>query len=150
MSKFSSIIFLLFLTSYIYTQDSQTVLNCKCLEKINKDYGPDSLVVGKEKWFKFESSDLLRNKIFVNINSENPVIKSISPPSKYLPEGEIHEFNGSIIHRTGDILMLKWENTFGNKIWIATINLRYKKAIVTESYDGLTSFGMNIEILDCN
>ena len=62
----------------------------------------------------------------------------------------IEEFNGTVIHRAGDIIMLKWSNPFGNKIWIATINLKYKKAIVTESYDGLTSFGMNIEILDCN
>lgn len=150
MCKFSNIIFLLILISNVHAQDDQTILNCKCLEKINKDYGTDSLLIGKQKWLEFENSEILRDKIFANINSDKPVIKSITPPRKYFPDGEIHEFTGTIIHRVGDIIMLKWENPFGNKIWIATINLKYKKGIVTESYDGLTSFGMNIEILDCN
>ena len=44
--------------------------------------------------------------------------------------------------------MIKWENPSGNKVWIATINLKNKQAIVTESYDGITSFGINIEILE--
>ena len=150
MSKISNIIFLLFLISYVHAQENQTILDCKCLEKINKDYVIDSLITGEKKWLEFENSELLRDKIFANLNSDKPVIKSITPPHKYFPEGEVHEFNGTVIHRAGDIIMLKWSNPFGNKIWIATINLKYKKAIVTESYDGLTSFGMNIEILDCN
>jgi len=150
MSKLANVIFLLFLINYTQAQEDQTILNCKCFEKINKDYVTDSLLDGEKKWLEFEKSEPLRDKIFANLDSDKPVIKSITPPHEYFPEGETHEFSGTLIHRSGDLIILKWENPFGNKVWIATINLKHKKAIVTESYDGLTSFGMNIEILDCH
>lgn len=150
MSKLANVIFLLFLVNYVHAQENQTILNCKCLEKINKDYVADSLLGEEKKWLEFENSEPLRDKIFANLDSDKPVIKSITPPHEYFPEGEVLEFYGTVIHRSDDLIIVKWENPFGNKVWIATINLKHKKAIVTESYNGLTSFGMNIEILDCH
>jgi len=150
MYKSSNILFLLLLTACVYAQESQTILNCRCLEKINKDYVVDSLITGEKNWTEFQSTEPLRDKVFANLDSDKPIIKSITPPHEYFPEGEVHEFYGTVIHHSEDLIILKWENPFGNKVWIATINLKHKKAIVTESYNGLTSFGMNIEILDCH
>jgi hypothetical protein len=42
-----------------------------------------------------------------------------------------------------------WKNPAGNKIWIASIDMKNKKAVVFQSYEGVTSFGTGIESLDC-
>jgi hypothetical protein len=136
-------------------------LQCKCNEKINKEYvffvsdARDGF--NEKKWSPLKTALreeknqelILRDRIFAKLDSKAPIMKSITPPHGYFPKGEINEFDGSLIHRSGSIIMIKWENPSGNKVWIATINLEARKAIVTESYEGLTSFGINIEILDC-
>jgi len=141
------IILLFFVFGFIVAQKAPTTIYFKCKEKINKDYVTDNSF-GKSQWLKFEELKPLRDKIFINIQSDKPIIKSITPPDEIYPEGEINEFQGIVIHRSDKLLLIKWENPTRNKIWIATINLKYNKAIVTESYSGLTSFGMNVEILD--
>ena len=132
----------------LQAQSPLNKLDCKCIEKINKDYGPEGLE-GANKWWQFEESEPLRDKIFINLSSETPSIVSITTPYEYFPEGEVNEFKGIVIHRSGNMVMIKWENSTKNKIWIASINLELKQAIITESYDGITSFGMNIEVLEC-
>ena len=144
--NFISVLFISYCS--IYAQEIPSVLICKCVEKINKDYGAEGLT-GEMKWLKFENTTPLRDKIFVNLVSDTPTINSIAPPYKYFPEGEVNEYVGTVIHRTKNLILVKWENSFKNKVWIASINVKLKKAIVTESYDRTTSFGMNIEILNC-
>jgi hypothetical protein len=136
---------------------SSSILHGKCNAKVNRDYhfikktwvGPDdkpssTFITSLEK-----KSMILRNKIFANLNTESPVIKSISPSSEYFPEGEIHEFSGKVINRTDKMVVIKWENPWRNKVWTAAIHLEHKVAIVTEYYNGMTSFGVNVETLDC-
>ncbi|MCI0692072.1 hypothetical protein L0337_08720 [candidate division KSB1 bacterium] len=161
MKKIIVFTFTLLISRSVYGQEQSSVLQCKCNEKINKDYVfllSDTIKDFKEKkWLPIKTVSrevmnqelILRDKIFAKLDSKTPIIKSITPPHGYFPEGEITEFEGSLIHRSGSILMIKWENPSANKVWIATINLEQKKAIITESYEGLTSFGINIEILDC-
>ncbi len=127
------------LNSYSGAEDI-TNLQCKCESKINKDY-----YYKEGKWLNETKKNLiLRDKVFSKLDTENPIIKSITLKNKYSEE-QSTEFEGTVIHRTDSIIMIKWKNDFGNKIWIATINLKSKTAVVAESYDGFTSFGINIE-----
>jgi hypothetical protein len=90
----------------------------------------------------------LRDKIFANLGTNNPKIKSITPKSKIYPEGSIVEFDGEVLHRSGDMIILKWDNNpWGNKVWIGAVNIKHKVAVVSEFYDGVTSFGVSVESL---
>ena len=83
------------------------------------------------------------------METDTPQVKSITPSSQHFPEGDVQIFTCNVIHRTDEMVVLKWENPFKNKVWIEAINLTHKIAIVTEYYTGLTSFGVNVETLDC-
>lgn len=143
--------------SYLFSEKSFNTIYGKCNAKVNRDYH-----FIKKAWVgmndksaptfitNVEKKDMvLRDKIFANLNTEFPMVTSISPPCEYFPEGEIHEFSGIVIHRTDEIVVIKWENPFKNKVWTAAIHLEHKVAIVTEYYNGVTSFGVNVETLDC-
>jgi len=155
---------LIFIISYsflnpdlLFADETTTILECKANSKANRDYSfSRKSWVGKDdrlaKTFttNLDKNDMpLRDKIFTNINTDNPKIKSITPPTKYVPEGQFAEFKGKVIHRTDEMLIIKWENPFKNKVWTASINLNYKVATVTQYYNGVTSFGVNVEALDC-
>ena len=105
--------------------EETTILQCKCESKINKDY-----YYKEGKWINETENELvLRDKVFSKLDTETPIIKSITPKNKYSEE-QTTEFKGTVIHRTDSIIMIKWVNDFENKIWIATINLKHKKAII--------------------
>ena len=142
-------ILLMTFTISLHAQVIPDRINCKCIEKINKDYGPEGLE-GESKWLEFEHSSILRDKIFINLSSDTPIVKSIVPPDKYNSTEIVYTFNGEIIHRTENLILIKWENTTKNQVWIASINLELKKVIVTETYDIDKTFGVNIEILECD
>ncbi len=148
MSTITILIITFCLPIVVKAQSVPSILECECVQKVRNDFLTDS-TFGKKKWSGFEKATPLSKKIFSGLSSRTPTIKSITPPYQYFPEGEVNEFAGSLIYRSGSMLIIKWENPAGNKIWIATINLENKKAIVAQSYNGLTSFGINVEILDC-
>ncbi len=134
-------ILILLIQNICYAEEI-TILQCKSISKFNKDYSY------MENSWRDGKDPILRDKVFTKLNTINPIIKSITPRDKYSEE-QVIEFKGTVIHRTGSIIMIKWANDFNNKVWIATINLNYRKAVVAESYDGITSFGINVETLTC-
>ena len=98
--------------------DIPTILNGKCNAKAYRDY-----YFQNKSWvnqhdeptgeFPTNINDkdiILRDKIFANLGTNNPKIKSITPKSKIYPEGSIVEFDGEVLHRSGDMIILKWDN----------------------------------------
>lgn len=153
------VVFLALFVSQVFALEGDiSILQCESNAIANRDY-----YFNKKEWVdkhdnpskefgtgsKATSRDLiLRNKVFARLNTNKPVIKSITPPTKYVNEEQIVEFEGSIVDRNNDIVTITWKNP-ENKIWFATINLKYKKAIVSYVYEGATSFGVDVETLDC-
>lgn len=135
----------------VVAEESSTVLQGKCNAKVNRDFS-----YLQNKWVDsndkpsdyFSKQDILRDKVFTDLDTDTPTIKSITPKNKYSDE-QVTEFKGQVIHRAGSLVTIRWSNEpFDNKIWIATINTDKKKAVVCEMYDGATSFGVNVETLD--
>ncbi|MEE2399730.1 hypothetical protein PRA76_27340, partial [Klebsiella pneumoniae] len=91
-----------------------------------------------------EGSLVLRDKVFANLDSDSPTIRSITDE-----KGE--EFVGKVVSRAEDAVFLTWNNDpFGNKLWSAAIDLVNKKAVVSQVYKGITSTGIDSETLDCS
>jgi len=156
----TSLIFIVFSfigVHLLFADEALTILHCECNAKANRNYyflkkswvGKDDKLSKRFITHLDENDMILRDKIFTDLNSDNPKIKSITPPIKYVPEGQFAEFKGKVIHRTNEMLIIKWENPYKNKIWTAAINLKHKVAVVTQYYNGATSFGVDVETLDC-
>src|SRR5207249_2355233 len=98
-----------------------------------------------------QQSESLRDKIFSSLNTANPTIRSITPPRRTLgqPEEEAVEFKGDVVSRTVDAVFIMWRNDFGNKMWLAVVDLKQKKATVSQVFQGVTSVGIEAETLDC-
>lgn len=143
------------LTASAGAQDTPTSLACTSNAKASRDYGfgekqwsgvipPDSSkVFGISTVVKGQSDAVLRDKIFSSLNTSTPVIRSITPP------GEAAEFKGIVVNRWADSVFIMWQNDYGNKIWLAVVNLTHKKATVSQVFQGITSVGIEAETLDC-
>ena len=136
-------------------QDSPTSLTCTSNAKASRDYGftekqwsgaipPDpAKVFGISTVKQRQLSAPLRDKVFSSLNTSTPVIRSITPP------GEAAEFKGTVVSRWADSVFIMWQNDYGNKIWLAVVNLTHKKATVSQVFQGITSVGLEAETLDC-
>ena len=132
-------------------EESSTILQGKCNAKVNRDFS-----YLQNKWIdsndkpsgSFSKVDIWHDKVFTDLDTDAPTIKSITPKNKYSDE-QVAEFKGQVIHRAGPLVTIRWSNEpFDNKIWVATINTDKKKAVVCGMYDGATSFGVDVETLD--
>jgi len=134
-------IILIFSTSIFASDSDISILQCESNAIANRDY-----YFNKNEWVgkddkpsdefrtgnKAKPNDLImRSKIFANLNTNKPIIKSITPPTKYMNEQQTAEFEGTILNRTDTLVTITWKNPNDNKIWFGTINLKHKKAIVT-------------------
>lgn len=160
-SIFFIVVFLMLICSApIFASDSDiSILQCDSNAIANRDY-----YFNKNEWMgkddkpsdEFRTGNkakpnglIMRSKIFVNLNTNKPIIKSITPPTKYISEQQTAEFEGTILNRTDTLVAITWKNPNDNKLWFGTINLKHKKAIVSYAYEGATSFGVDVESLDC-
>jgi hypothetical protein len=96
-----------------------------------------------------QTSRPLRDKVFSSLNTSTPTIRSITLPRDALPGEEAVEFKGAVVSREPDAVFLVWRNPPGNKVWLAVVDLRHKKAIVSQVYQGVISVGVEAETLDC-
>jgi hypothetical protein len=143
------------LTASAGAQDMPTSLSCTSNAKAQRDYGftekqwfgvipPDAAkVFGISTVKQTQTSGPLRDKVFSSLNTTTPVIRSITPP------GEAAEFKGTVVSRWADSVFIMWRNEFGNKIWLAVVDLTHKKATVSQVFQGITSVGIEAETLDC-
>lgn len=136
-------------------QHFPTSLACTSNAKASRDYGfaekqwsgaipPDlSKVFGISTAGQGQPNAILRDKVFSSLNTSTPVIRSITPP------GEAAEFKGTVVSRWADSVFIIWQNDYGNKIWLAVVDLTHKKATVSQVFQGITSVGIEAETLDC-
>jgi hypothetical protein len=142
-------------TASAAAQDTPTSLACTSNAKASLDYGfgenqwsgaipPDpSKVFGISTVRQGQPNAVLRDKVFSSLNTSTPVIRSITPP------GEAAEFKGTVVSRWADSVFIMWQNDYGNKLWLAVVNLTHKKATVSQVFQGITSVGIEAETLDC-
>jgi hypothetical protein len=145
-------------------QEPPSVLTCKSNAKASRDYGFKEKRWPGQKGYFVESSKLfefftqssktswgqyeLRDKIFRKLNTPNPVVRSITR----FQDGteDTAEFVSKVVSRTSNDIYLIWTNAFNNKVWLAGVDLRHRKAIVTQVFFGVTSVGGELETLDCH
>ena len=89
----------------------------------------------------------LRDKVFSRLRSDSPVVRSLTPASKWGPE-QAAEFQAKVVLRSPDELFLLWSNEI-NKTWLAVLDLRGQRAVVTQVFRGITSVGGEVETFDC-
>ena len=138
-------------------------LACRSNAKASRDYafaekrwqGPISQgTIGSSYLFNIETRDSkvgdifysLRDKVFSDLNTSTPVVRSITR----LPDGKDEgvEFTSRVMNRTGNAVLLLWTNDI-NKTWVAVIDLARRKATVAQVFQGVTSVGGELETLDC-
>jgi hypothetical protein len=160
---FFSIVWIAVLAAVASAQDSPTSLACTSNAKASRDYG-----FGEKQWSgtippepakvfgistvkQRQPNDPLRDKVFSSLNTPTPVIRSITPPRQAIgfPEGEAVEFKGTVVSRLAEAVFIMWQNDYGNKVWLAALDLKHKKATVSQVFQGVTSIGIEAETLDC-
>jgi hypothetical protein len=145
-------------------QEPPSVLTCKSNGKASRDYGfkekqwtgHKGHLIESSKPFQIfnQSSETsgrqyeLRDKVFLKLNTPHPVVRSITR----FQDGTENtaEFVSKVVSRTSDAVYLLWTNDFNNKMWLAGVDLRHRKAIVTQVFFGVTSVGGELETLDCH
>jgi len=145
--------------SVFAAEEIPTILQCKSNSIANRDYhfGQHEWVDKKDKPSnEFSTGTLskpnglvLQDKIFTRLNTNKFIIKSITPKTKDMNEEQVVEFEGSVLSRTGTLITISWKNPYDNKFWFGVIDLKDKKAVVSHVYEGITSFGVDVESLDC-
>lgn len=108
------------------------------LDVKNSDFG----IANKEN----PKGELFKNYEFSKLDTLHPTIKSIT----VYEDGQefIKNFEGKIIHTSENLLLIQW-NTVDYNLWIATINIKHKKATISNHYDGIHSFGISATSLNC-
>ncbi|NOZ09446.1 MAG: hypothetical protein GXP09_00140 [Gammaproteobacteria bacterium] len=137
--------------------DKPTLLKCRSNAKTNRDFLFNRLqwVDAKDKpavTFITHLDDLtmeLRDKVFARIDTDKPTVRSIARGRLFGDKDEFIDFKGTVISRTDDMLVIGWQNPQRNKLWTAAIQLKNEIAIVTQYYNGMTSFGVTVETLTC-
>lgn len=143
-------------------QELPTILTCKSNAKTVRDFGFIEKRWTGEKGHLLESSTMfqtygrnsktswgqfeLRDKVFYNLNTTKPVVRSIT---RFQDGAEdVAEFVGRVVDRTSDEVYLVWTNNF-DKVWLAAVDLKHRKVIVTHVFRGAFSVGGELETLDC-
>ena len=146
----------------VESQELPTILTCTSNAKTSRDFGfiekrwtgekghlIDSSTVfqtfdrnSKTSWDQF----YLRDKVFSNLDTPKPVIRSITRFQDGTEDAA--EFLGRVMGRTSDEVFLVWTNDV-NKVWLATVDLKHRKVIVTHVFGGVSSVGGELETLDC-
>jgi hypothetical protein len=129
---------------------SPDILSCTTEAKASGDYR-----FNKKRWLQKNGDYFkvgtqadpnglqLRNKIFANLNSKTPIVRSVTE------EGGL-EFNALMLQKTPNEAYMVWSSTpFDNKIWTAAINTETRRAVVTQVYSGTDSIGTDAELLSC-
>lgn len=88
----------------------------------------------------------LRDKVFSNLQSDAPIVRSITPATSLTPTESV-EFEAKVLLRTSDEVFLTWSNEV-NKVWVAVVDLKTRKAVVAHVFKGMTSVGGELETLD--
>lgn len=88
----------------------------------------------------------LRDKIFSNLQGDATFVRSITPATSLTPAESV-EFEAKVLLRTPDEVFLSWSNDV-NKVWVAVVDLKTKKAVVAHVFKGMTSVGGELETLD--
>ena len=160
LSCFFFIFILIFNAIVLFAaEEKSTVLQCVSNSIAHRDYhfSQHAWVSEKDKpTNEFRTGTLanpndliLRDKAFTRLDTNKPIIKSITPKTKYVNEEQVAEFEGLVLDRTGSLITIIWKNPYDNKFWFAAIDLKHKKAIVSHIYEGITSFGVDVETFDC-
>jgi len=128
---------LIFITPLFASGSDMSILQCESNAIAERDYH-----FNKNEWVgkddkpsdefrtgnKVKPNDLImRSKIFANLNTNKSIIESITPPTKYVNEQKIAEFEGVILNRTDTVVTIAWKNPYNNKTWFGIINLKHKK-----------------------
>lgn len=95
-----------------------------------------------------QNNVVFRDKIFSGLNTPKPMIRSVTPPIGGI-EQEAFEAEGTVLSRTSDAVFIFWRNPFGNKVWVAAIDLSNRKATLSLLSQGVTSLDVGVETLDC-
>lgn len=154
------ILLVLFLVMPVQGAEGPTSLTCISNAKATRDYAfRDGLWAGtippkRDVIFGIatrpgrQAHAVLRDKVFSRLDTDRPIIRSITP-AEWAGKEVADEFQGMVVSRDGAAVFLIWRNDFGNKVWLAAINLEHRRAVVTQAFDGATSFGAEVETLDC-
>lgn len=88
----------------------------------------------------------IKTIVFKNLYTDKPLIDRIIS----YEDGTTYKssFEGEVITLVGDFFLIKWSIVADNT-WIASINTKYKKATITNYYNGNLSFGTIVTSLDC-
>ncbi len=139
-----------------------TSLTCTSNAKATRDYGfvekrwmgqkghmlePSRTFVIITK--NLERRGYLRDKVFSGLNTENPIVRSITRYEDGV-EGAV-ELKARVVSRFSDAVFLIWTNPYPdpNKVWLAAIDLKHRKVTLTHVFQGATSVGGELETLDC-
>ena len=146
-------------------QDSPSLLTCISGAKASRDYEFRTQKWSGQKGHTLHPTELfeistrseeqndrivqpLRDKVFSGLNSKKPIVRSISRYIDGVEQGE--EFQATMVSRAFDTVFLTWTNDPPhNKMWLAAVNTKHRRAIVTQVYEGITSVGGEMETLDC-
>jgi hypothetical protein len=90
----------------------------------------------------------LRDKVFSGLQTATPTVRSIT---RFVDGVEqANEFEARVVGRAFDTLFLLWSNDPPhNKMWLAAVNVKHRKAVVTQTFEGISSVGGEVETLDC-
>lgn len=155
-----SILVVLFLVIPVHGAENPTSLTCVSNAKASRDYSfrdkqwAGTIPPRRDVTFGVatrpgrEAHQVLRDKMFSRLDTDRPTIRSITPAEAAGEEVAL-EFQGLVVSRDGAAVFLIWRNDFGNKVWLAAINLEHRRAVVTQAFDGATSLGAEVETLDC-
>jgi hypothetical protein len=88
----------------------------------------------------------LKTIVFSHLNTNSPSIKRVQTYDD--GKSNVSNFEAKVISLSKDFILLKWQTPADDK-WIASINTKYKKAIITNNYNGTFSFGATTYSLDC-
>ena len=144
-------------------QELSTILTCASNAKASRDYafnikqwsGHRRHDLNPTQHFKIvrdrnEKNDLnqfiLRDIRFVGLNTKNPTVVFITRFKTLKDLAE--DLEATVVERTSDSVSLVWSNGF-NKVWLGTIDLIHRKAIVTHIGQGATNIEGYLETFDC-
>lgn len=156
-------LFLLFAHSG-FAADLPTILTCTVNAHADRNFGfrekawmgpippfdkaPDSSRPFKIATKAGQNDVVFRDKIFSGLNTPKPMIRSVTPSIEGI-EQEAFEAEGTVLSRTSDAVFIFWRNPFGNKVWVAAIDLTNRKATLSLLSQGVTSLNVEAETLDC-
>lgn len=151
-------------------QELPTTLRCTSNAKVSRDYA-----FTVKQWSGHKGHDLnpsdpfkivqdrnakpslgqfsLRDKVFVGMDTNTPTVVSITRWENRDDLAE--EFRATVVSRTSDTVFIVWTDRypgpsdFGNRAWLAVVDLTHRKVIVTHVVQGATSVIGELETPDC-